>query len=147
MSRIVDLADAVGFVGVEVPVAAAIAVGKTIIAIDHNRVEEFSSPLEHAEMRVIRAALANRESKYLDDAALYVTLEPCLLCLSAAILARIPNIYFGAYDTKNGAVYHSVRNDLYRRDVSVIGGLHEQRCSELLSSFFERKRHQDSAKL
>ena len=87
----------------EVPVGAVVVVGGNIIASGQNRSLRDADPCAHAEIVALRAAGAEAANYRLPDATLYVTLEPCAMCLGAAVLARVARVVFGAYDPKAGA--------------------------------------------
>ena len=104
MTRALAEAEAAAAMG-EVPVGAVIvAANGTVLAQDHNRIEERSDPTAHAEILVIRAAAARLGTPRLVECDLYVTLEPCPMCAMAASLARLRRIYFGAEDPKGGGI-------------------------------------------
>ncbi|MFH1011301.1 MAG: tRNA adenosine(34) deaminase TadA, partial [bacterium] len=94
-----DKAEAVG----EVPIGCVVVHGVSIIGRGHNQTEMLQDPTAHAEMIAISAAAASLCSRRLEDCALYVTLEPCVMCAGAIVLARIPLVVFGAMDPKAGA--------------------------------------------
>jgi tRNA(adenine34) deaminase len=128
----------------EVPVGAVIlAADGTLLARDHNRIEERADPTAHAELLVIRAAAASRGSPRLVDCDLYVTLEPCPMCAAAASLARLRRIYYGAEDPKGGGVEHGPRifasSSCHHRP-EVYGGIAASRAGELLRAFFRERR-------
>ena len=123
----------------EAPVGAVIVEGETILAAERNRMRELNDPTAHAEMLAIRTALAARGTGRLDGCDLYVTLEPCAMCAGAMAHARIRRLYYGAEDTKAGAVDNGVR--LFAQPTShhapeVISGLGEKRAADLLRRFF-----------
>jgi tRNA(Arg) A34 adenosine deaminase TadA len=128
----------------EVPVGAVIATAQgQIIAAAGNRTIELSDPTAHAETLAIRAACALRGEPRLPDCDLYVTLEPCALCAAALSFARIRRVYFGAWDTKGGAIDHGARfftqpTCLHRAEA--YGGFDEERSAKLLQDFFKERR-------
>lgn len=129
----------------EVPVGAVIvdSLSGEIIAVAHNEMEHAQDPTAHAEMLVIRRAVAAKGESRLRDCDIYVTLEPCPMCAQAISFARLRRLYFGAYDPKGGGVDHGARifNASSCHHVpEVIGGLQEEKCARLLVEFFERKR-------
>ena len=127
----------------EVPVVAAIAIGNDIITVCGNEVEASGRPWNHAEFLAIQRSLEILTTRYLDDASLYVTLEPCAFCAAALEKVRIKNIFFGAYDPKCGAIFHNV--NLFQHSLvkpNIIGGIQEGRCSKILSNFFKDLRRQ-----
>jgi len=129
----------------EVPVGAVIVNSKTndIVSAAGNRVEEKKNPLAHAEMLAIQDAVDQFGDKFLEDCDLYVTLEPCPLCASAISLTRLRRVYFGAYDPKSGGTEHGPRifeHDTCHHKPEVYGGICEQECAALLTTFFADKR-------
>jgi tRNA(Arg) A34 adenosine deaminase TadA len=133
----------------EVPVGAVIVDGASgrVLAHAGNQVEALRDPTAHAEMLVIRAALADvprgPSGRWLEGADLYVTLEPCAMCAAAISLARVRRLYFGAADPKGGGVEHGPRifaqpTCLHRPEV--YGGIDEARACALLKSFFQARR-------
>lgn len=129
----------------EVPVGAVIVNSTTddIISTAGNRVEETKNPLAHAEMLAIQEAVDQFDDKFLEDCDLYVTLEPCPLCASAISLARLRRVYFGAYDPKSGGTEHGPRifeHETCHHKPEVYGGICEQECATLLTTFFAEKR-------
>ncbi|HXQ42211.1 MAG TPA: nucleoside deaminase [Candidatus Udaeobacter sp.] len=129
----------------EVPVGAVLVDGRggRILARAGNRTEELMDPTAHAEMLVIRAAAAQEGLKRLQDADLYVTLEPCAMCAAAISLARLRRLYFGAGDAKGGAVEHGPRfftQATCHHRPEVYGGIGERAAAELLKAFFRERR-------
>jgi len=129
----------------EVPVGAVIveAASGRLLAACGNRVEALADPCAHAEVLAIRAACRSLGVPRLPGCDLYVTLEPCALCAAAISFARLRRLYFGAYDPKGGAVDHGPRwfaqpTCLHAPDV--YGGIDEQRCGDLLRTFFRQLR-------
>ncbi len=129
--------------GDEVPVFAAIAIDKKIISIASNEVESSKKPWFHAEFLAIEKAYEFLKSKYLDNASLYVTLEPCAFCSAAIEKVRLKNIFFGAYDPKCGAIVHNIRLFEYSLvKPNIVGGIQETRCSKIITNFFKDLRKQ-----
>ncbi|MDP6927188.1 MAG: tRNA adenosine(34) deaminase TadA [Rhodospirillales bacterium] len=127
----------------EVPVGAVIVKGGEIIARGLNRPVENNDPTAHAEIMAIRAAAAVEKNYRLNGATLYVTLEPCLMCVGAMLHARVSRLVFGAYDPKSGAagsVLDLCDDRRMNHRIEVNGGLLEDQCGGLLRQFFERKR-------
>jgi tRNA(Arg) A34 adenosine deaminase TadA len=128
----------------EVPIGAVlIDESGAVIARAHNRVEAERDPTAHAEMLVIRAAAAKLGAKRLPGCTLYVTLEPCAMCATAASFARLTRLVFAADDPKGGGVVHGAKIFMqptchWRCDA--IGGLESEDASELLRAFFRLKR-------
>lgn len=129
----------------EVPVGAVIVQGGRIIGRGHNLRESSNDPTTHAEMIAIRAAADELGSWRLLDSTLYVTLEPCVMCMGAIILARIPRLVFACRDPRAGAagsIYDFSQDDRFNHRVEVTEGVLGERCSEFLSSFFRQLRDQ-----
>lgn len=128
----------------EVPVGAVL-VGPDgeVLAQAGNQTEALSDPTAHAEMLVIRAGAAAKQSPRLNDCDLYVTLEPCAMCAAAISMARLRRVIFGAYDPKGGGVEHGPRffgQPTCHHAPEVIGGVEELRAGALLKAFFEKRR-------
>ena len=128
----------------EVPVGAVLVSSSgDILAQAGNRTEETSDPTAHAEILVIREAARKLGSPRLTDCDLYVTLEPCAMCAAAISFARLRRVVFGAYDPKGGAVEHGARFfslPTCHHAPEIIGGVEEQRASDMLKKFFAEKR-------
>lgn len=127
----------------EVPVGAIIVSQKRIIAKAHNQIERLKDPTAHAEMIAITQAASTLGSKWLNEASIYVTIEPCSMCAGALVLARIKNIVYGAKDPKTGAcgsVVNIVNHQKLNHRVSVKSGVLKEECSLLLKEFFKKKR-------
>ncbi len=127
----------------EVPIAALVVQGDRILAQMHNYRELWQDPTAHAEIIAIRAAATALGSWRLLDTTLYVTLEPCTMCIGAIILARIPRIVFGARDPKAGAcgsVFDLSSEPKLNHRASVTGGVLEQESQALLQKFFRELR-------
>ena len=132
----------------EVPVGAVIVHQGKIIARGHNQVECLKDPTAHAEIIAITSAANYLGTKWLNEASLYVTIEPCSMCAGALVLARIKNLYFGASDPKTGAcgsVINIVNHKELNHRIKVAKGILEAQCSSLLKDFFSRKRVQQKA--
>lgn len=129
----------------EVPVGAVIVSGHKIISRAHNQVERLKDPTAHAEMIAITQAAGTLGSKWLNEASLYVTIEPCSMCAGALVLSRIKHIYFGAKDPKTGAcgsVVNIVNHKKLNHRASVKSSILKEECSSLLKEFFKKKRYQ-----
>ncbi len=127
----------------EVPVGAVVVSPEGItIGKGHNLKEYLKDPCAHAEILAIREAAKRIGDWRLNGCALFVTLEPCLMCCGAIIQARVSYLFYGARDPKFGAV-ESVINSLsmnWNHKVQVCGGIEEERCRRLLQDFFKRLR-------
>lgn len=124
----------------DVPVGAVVfsAQGE-VLGVGHNQREAGSDPTAHAEVVALRAAASVGASWRLQDCTLVVTLEPCVMCAGALMLARIGRLVLGAWDPKAGAcgsVWDVVRDRRATHRVEVIGGIREQECSQILLDFF-----------
>jgi tRNA(adenine34) deaminase len=127
----------------EVPVGALLVHEGAILAQSHNRRETWRDPTAHAEMIVIREAAKTLGGWRLIETTLFVTLEPCAMCLGAIILARIPRLVFGARDPKAGAcgsVLDFADDRRLNHRVEVVGGILEDESRRMLSKFFEELR-------
>jgi len=127
----------------EVPIGAVVVRSGEIIGRGHNRRETFDDPTAHAEMLAIRQAAAATGHWRLLETTLYVTLEPCVMCMGAIILARIPRLIFACRDPRAGAcgsIYDFSRDERFNHRVAVTEGVLGAECSELLSGFFKELR-------
>ena len=127
----------------EVPVGAVVAVGGEIVARDHNRSETDSDPSAHAEIVALRAAAQDLGNYRLNNATLYVTLEPCAMCMGALVQARIERLVFGAYDPKAGAAGSAIDlsdSPSFNHRFEINGGVLAEECGAVLKTFFESKR-------
>jgi tRNA(adenine34) deaminase len=124
----------------EIPIGAVVIFENRIIGKGHNQVETLRDPTAHAEIIAITSAAAYLSSKVLLGCSLYVTLEPCSMCAGAIVLAKIENLYFGAYDNKSGAcgsVLNITNNTSLNHRLSVTGGIMDKKCGEIIKSFFD----------
>jgi tRNA(adenine34) deaminase len=127
----------------ELPVGAVIVFENRIIAKGHNQVESLNDPTAHAEILTITSAANYLSSKQLLSCTMYVTLEPCSMCAGAIVLAKIEDLFFGAFDNKSGAcgsVLNITNNKSLNHKINVTGGILDKKCGEILKSFFEVKR-------
>ena len=128
----------------EVPVGAVVVNGSgTVLAAAGNRTLELRDPTAHAEMLALRAACAALGSERLPGCDLYVTLEPCPMCATAASFARIRRLYYGAADEKSGGVDHGPRiftHSSCHHAPEVYGGIREVEAAALLKAFFSERR-------
>lgn len=122
----------------EVPIGAVIVSGGRIIGRGHNLTERLNDVTAHAEMQAFTAAANYIGGKYLRDCTLYVTIEPCVMCAGAAYWTQISRIVYGAHDEKRG--FSTVGTGLLHPKTTVITGVLERECAELVSSFFRNKR-------
>lgn len=122
----------------EVPVGAVVVSNNRIIARGHNMTEQLGDVTAHAEMIALTSAANFLGAKYLNDCALFVTLEPCLMCASAYKWAQLGRLVFGASDDKAG--YHIVEAPVLHPKTEIRFGVLEEECGELLKQFFRGKR-------
>lgn len=133
----------------EVPIGCVIVREGRIIARGHNLRESSQDPAAHAELIAIRKAARKLGSWRLLDTTLYVTLEPCTMCMGAIILSRIPTVVFGCYDPKGGAagsLYDLSNDPRLNHRVELVPQVLEQECSGLLTSFFAALRSRKRAR-
>jgi tRNA(adenine34) deaminase len=128
----------------EVPVGAVVVADGRLIGRGHNRIEGLKDATAHAEIIAIGAASEATGDWRLDGATLYVTVEPCMMCLGAILLARVSRVVFGAYDKRAGACGSVLRlgaaAGYMGRTVAIEGGVLEGDCQELVVEFFSKLR-------
>ena len=127
----------------EVPIAAVVVRGGQILSRAHNYRELWQDPTAHAEVIAIRAAATALGTWRLTDTTLYVTVEPCSMCIGAIILARVSRVVFGAWDPKAGAcgsVFNLPSEPKLNHRVLVTGGVLEQESQALVQKFFKELR-------
>ena len=127
----------------EVPVGAVVVVGNEVVAKGHNRSETDNDPSAHAEIVALREAARETGNYRLTNATLYVTLEPCAMCMGGLVQARIARLVFGAYDPKAGAAGSAI--DLsdsasFNHRFEINGGVLAEECGAVLKAFFESRR-------
>ena len=124
----------------EVPIGAVIVLNNRIIARAHNQTELLNDSTAHAEILALTTAYNFLGSKYLPDATLYVTVEPCLMCSGALYWSKIGRIVFGAYDDKNGYRRVAGTNNPFHPKTELVGGVMQEECGQLMKNFFKSKR-------
>lgn len=127
----------------EVPIGAVIVHHGEIIARGHNRKESDRDPTSHAEIEAIRQAAPFFRSWRVEEATLYVTMEPCPMCAGAILAARIERVVYGTADLKAGAVrtlYRLLEDERLNHRCEVTAGVLEEECREILRDFFQRRR-------
>ena len=131
----------------EVPIGCVIVYNDKIIARGHNKRENMQSSLAHAEIIAIKKACKKLNSWRLEDCIMYITLEPCIMCGGAIIQSRIKNVIYGAKDYSFGV--HMSKMNLFdikfNHNVDIRGGVLEDECSNIISSFFKDLRTQKSS--
>ncbi len=124
----------------EIPIGAVVAVGSRIISRGHNQVERLSDPTAHAEIIALTSAFNFLGSKYLPDATLYVTIEPCLMCAGASYWSKLGGVVYGAPDGKNGYGRVCGGNIPFHPKTILQNGVLAEECALLMKSFFQGKR-------
>jgi tRNA(adenine34) deaminase len=123
----------------EVPIGAVIVSNHQIIARAHNLTETLNDVTAHAEMQAITAAANYLGGKYLTDCTLYVTLEPCVMCIGATAWAQLSKVVFGAPDLKKGYTRYDSKKMTHPK-TEVVSGVLKDDCSRLIQDFFKNKR-------
>ncbi|HEY5556381.1 nucleoside deaminase [Acetobacterium sp.] len=142
MAIAIEMARIGGAIG-EIPIGAVLICNGEILAKAHNQKECSADPTAHAEMLVIRQGAKKLGRWRLDDCSLFVTAEPCVMCMGAIIQARIPKLIYGATEKKFGGVESTAslgKHPMLPRHMEIYGGICEEACEELLKTFFENKR-------
>jgi len=127
----------------EVPVGAILLKGDQVLAKDHNRCIELSDPTAHAEILVLRKGGEILKNYRLNDTVMYVTAEPCPMCVSAMVHSRISRLVFGALEPKFGAVeskFKFLDDHGFNQKVKVDQGILGKECASLLKAFFKERR-------
>lgn len=126
----------------EVPVGAVIVASGEVVASGYNQCIQESDPTAHAEISALRKAAQLYQNYRLPDCDLYVTLEPCVMCVGAMLQARIRRLVFGAHDPKAGAVESILRFPFERTNhrMEIISGILAMECGKILKDFFQEKR-------
>ena len=127
----------------EVPIGAVVVLGDEIIGKGHNQPITKKDPSAHAEIIALKEASNRLDNYRLNEAIIYTTLEPCLMCAGALVHARIKKIIFAAQDTKSGVVVNNgglIQSEFLNHKVSFEGGILEKEASKLLKDFFLEKR-------
>lgn len=127
----------------EVPIGAVVVLGDKIIGRGYNQPITTKDPTAHAEIIALKEASNRLDNYRLNEAIIYTTLEPCLMCAGALVHARIKKIIFAAQDTKSGVVVNNgglIQSEFLNHKVSFEGGILEKQASKLLKDFFLEKR-------
>ncbi len=124
----------------EVPVGAVVVLQQRVIARGYNQVEKLNDPTAHAEMIALTSAFNFLGSKYLVDASLYVTVEPCLMCAGALYWSKISRIVWGADDEKNGHHHVTGANSPFHPKTELLNGVLKDECALLMKEFFKARR-------
>ena len=124
----------------EVPVGAVIVVNGRVIARGHNQVEKLNDPTAHAEIIALTSAFNFLGSKYLPEATMFVTVEPCVMCSGALYWSKIGRVVYGASDDKNGYRHTCGSNRPFHPKTIVESGLLANECAQLMKDFFSARR-------
>ncbi len=124
----------------EVPVGAVVVLNSKIISKGYNQVEKLNDCTAHAEIIALTSAFSFLGSKYLPDASLYVTIEPCVMCAGALYWSKVGKIVYGADDEKNGHRRITRETSPFHPKTIVLSGLLSEECGQLMKDFFVRKR-------
>ena len=146
MAKALQLAEQAGAIG-EVPVGAILVKDGEIVGEGFNQPISGCDPTAHAEVVAMRNAAKNLNNYRLSDCDLYVTIEPCTMCVGAMVHGRIRRVLFGALEPRAGALQSQLQlmdQSHYNHSIEWQGGVLAQECGDLISSFFRRKRESKS---
>ncbi|MDC0706713.1 MULTISPECIES: tRNA adenosine(34) deaminase TadA [Priestia] len=132
----------------EVPIGAVIVQNDEVVASAYNLRETEQRSVAHAELLAIDEACKKLRTWRLEDATLYVTLEPCPMCAGAIVLSRVKRVVFGAYDPKGGCagtLLNLLEFEKFNHQAEVVGGMLEEECGSLLTTFFRELRQRKKA--
>jgi tRNA(adenine34) deaminase len=124
----------------EVPIGAIVVMNDTIIAKGYNQVEKLTDSTAHAEIIALTTAYNFLGSKYLPEATLYVTIQPCIMCSGALYWSKIGRVVYGAEDEKNGYKRVAGNNSPFHPKTEIVGGVLQEECVQLMKDFFKAKR-------
>jgi tRNA(adenine34) deaminase len=127
----------------EVPVGAVVVLDQRVVGRGHNRTGESGQPFEHAEVVALWEAVRAAGARAVENAVLYSTIEPCVMCIGAVLLARIPRVVYGAREPRTGAcgsVLAIPDEPRLLHRPAVIGGVLDERCRELMQRYFNDRR-------
>ncbi len=125
----------------EVPIGAVVVLDGKVISRGHNRRTKKQVATAHAEVEAIEKACKKLKSWRIPECEIYVTLEPCPMCMGAMLNARIKKCYFGAYEAKGRTLTSEIANaNLLNHKIEVEGGVMEKECAAVLSNFFKEMR-------
>ena len=130
----------------EVPIGAVVVHENHIVGRGHNLVETLQDPTAHAEMIALTAATHAIGKKWLNEATMYVTIEPCIMCAGAMVLARLKRLVYGAAEMKTGAhssIYNLLSDPRANHRIEVIPGVLKEECGHLIGIFFEEMRRKN----
>ena len=128
----------------EVPVGAVlVSDSDQILSLAHNQVEKLSDPTAHAEILALRSGARKASNYRLLNTTLYVTVEPCVMCMGAILHARVSRVVFGTYDPKWGAagsLYNFSKDDRFNHQLKIVYGVCYEECKTLIQGFFKTRR-------
>jgi tRNA(adenine34) deaminase len=124
----------------EIPIGAIIVINERVIARGHNMTEKLNDPTAHAEIIALTSAFNLLGSKYLPEATLYVTIEPCLMCAGAMYWSKLGKLVYGADDEKNGYKKTTGTTWPFHPKTELIRGVLKDDCANLMKEFFKSKR-------
>jgi tRNA(adenine34) deaminase len=124
----------------EVPVGAVVVINNRIIARGYNQVEKLNDPTAHAEVIALTSAFNYLGSKYIPEATIYITVEPCLMCAGALYWSKISRVVYGASDEKNGYLHITKDNWPFHPKTELTRGVMAEECAALMKQFFRQKR-------
>lgn len=124
----------------EVPIGAVLVIDQKIIARSGNQVQMLTDSTAHAEILVLTAGFNALGAKYLPQATLYVTVEPCLMCSGALYWSQIGTVVFGAHDDKNSYRKYTGERNPFHPKTKLIGGILAEECAGLMQEFFKNRR-------
>ena len=124
----------------EVPVGAIVVINNTIVSRGYNQVEKLNDSTAHAEMIALTSAFNFLGSKYLPEATIYITVEPCLMCAGAMYWSKIGRVVYGASDEKNGYLHATKEHCPFHPKTELEKGVLKEACVHLIKTFFKQKR-------
>lgn len=124
----------------EVPVGAVVVMNNKIISRGYNQVEKLNDPTAHAEIIALTSAFNFLGSKYLPEATIFITVEPCVMCAGALYWSKVGKVVYGAADEKNGYLRVTKDNSPFHPKTEIVRGVLQEECAELMRSFFRSKR-------
>ena len=131
---------AIAFEEGEVPIGAVVVVNNKIIARGHNMTERLNDPTAHGDMIALTSAVSQIGAKYLPEATLYVTIEPCLMCAGALYWSKVTRIVWGADDEKNGQKRMTKDESPFHQKATISTGVLKEECAQLMKDFFKQMR-------
>lgn len=124
----------------EIPIGAIVVQNNKVLARGHNMTEKLNDTTAHAEIIALTSAFSNVGAKYLPEATLYVTVEPCVMCAGALYWSKISRVVWGASDPKNGFNRISPAVSPFHPKTEIVSGVLENECAALMKEFFRGKR-------